>query len=116
MGDRITSWLRTVTPGLWSSAVGTLLVWAATHAPWLVHALDALGIDLTSPGVVAGVVALVLAGWHALWRRLEPHLPPWLTRALLGSNRVPVYVEPGTPAAAPMTGAAQPRAPASPAV
>lgn len=91
MSDLVASWLRTVVPGLYSSAITALLTWAAVEVPWLSDALAALGIDPTSPAFVAGVVTLVLAGWYALWRKLEPRIPDWLTRTALGSAKAPSY-------------------------
>jgi hypothetical protein len=92
MSDVVTSWLRTVVPGLYSTAITALLTWAAVEVPWLISVLDALHIDPLAPGTVLAVVALVLAAWHALWRRVEPHLPDWLTRIVLGSAASPVYI------------------------
>ncbi|MBB5155456.1 hypothetical protein [Saccharopolyspora phatthalungensis] len=40
------------------------------------------------------VVPLVLALVYAGLRKLEPHLPPWATRVLLGSNTPPTYSPP----------------------
>ncbi|MGI8309306.1 hypothetical protein [Saccharopolyspora hattusasensis] len=37
------------------------------------------------------VVPLVLAAVYAALRALEPHMPAWLTRLLLGSNQPPTY-------------------------
>ena len=94
MSNLVTSWLRTVVPGLWSAAVTALLVWLGANAPWVISVLDALNLDLESPTVAAFVMAAVLAGWHALFRKVEPHLPDWLTRLVLGSAAVPLYVNP----------------------
>ena len=91
MKDTITSWLRTVVPGAWAALVTVLLGWLGTHAPWAVQLLDSFGVDLTSPGVVAFVVSAVLALWYILWRWLEPRLPAWATRLVLGSSRPPAY-------------------------
>lgn len=95
MSDLVASWLRTVVPGLWSAVLGTALAWLAVHASWVLDVLDVLGIDPTSAAFTAGVVALVLAAWYALWRKLEPRLPDWLTRLVLGSAAAPVYVRSG---------------------
>lgn len=91
MSDLITSWLRTVVPGIWAALIGGLTGWASVHAPWLLGALGSLGIDLSSPAATAFVIALTLAGWYAVWRRLEPHVPDWLTRIVLGSAKAPMY-------------------------
>ncbi|WP_406641326.1 DUF6519 domain-containing protein [Amycolatopsis sp. WGS_07] len=85
LGDHLTSWLRTVVPGLWSALVA-----------WLVS----LGLPSSVTDAVAGlgnqvIVPLVLAVVYALLRGLEAQMPPWLTRILLGSNRPPSYAETG---------------------
>jgi len=92
LSDLVASWLRTVVPGLYSAAIGSLLAWLAAHSPWVLDLLEALGIDPTSDAFTAGVVFLVLAGWYAGWRRLEPYIPDWLTRVVLGSSKAPTYV------------------------
>lgn len=52
---------------------------------------------------LSAIVAAVLIGaWHAFWRWLEPKLPDWLTRAVLGSAKTPVYGR--HEAGAPVTG------------
>lgn len=91
MSDLVASWLRTVIPGLWSAAIGSALAWLAVHAAWVLDVLALLNIDPASTAFTAGVVAVVLAAWYAGWRRLEPHIPDWLTRVVLGSARRPVY-------------------------
>lgn len=99
MSDLVASWLRTVVPGLYSAVIGTALAWAAVHIPWVLDLLELLGIDPTSDAFRAGVVVVVLAVWYAGWRRLEPHLPDWLTRVVLGSAKAPTY-QPAFPVAA----------------
>lgn len=95
MSDRLTAWVRTVTPRLWGAAVTALLAFLAAHAPWALELLDLLGIDLTSPAVVAGVILLVdvvvTAAWHWVWSRLQPHLPDAVVRLVLGSASTPTY-------------------------
>lgn len=91
MSDLVISWLRGVVPGAWSALVTALLAWATASAPWLLQLLDALNIDLGSPAAVAFVMALVLAVWLAVWRRIEPHVPDWLSRIAMGSALTPAY-------------------------
>jgi len=91
MSDLVASWLRTVVPGLYAAVIGSVLAWLATHATWVLDLLALLNIDPQSTAFVAGVVALVLAGWYAGWRKLEPHIPDWLTRIVLGSAKAPTY-------------------------
>lgn len=90
MNAGLTSWVRTVVPGLWSMVVA----WAVT-----------LGLPDTVTTAAAGLGEAVLfpvalAAVYALLRRLEPRMPDCLTRALLGSAKVPTYGQAadGTPA------------------
>jgi hypothetical protein len=91
LSDGVTSWLRTVIPGLWAAIVTTVVTWLGTNAPWAIDLMATLGVDLESPTTTAFIVSLTLAGWYALFRKIEPHLPPWLTRIVLGSNSQPHY-------------------------
>lgn len=61
------------------------------HAAWALDLLELLNIDPESAAFTAGVVAVVLAAWYALWRKAEPHIPDWLTRLVLGSAKAPTY-------------------------
>lgn len=78
------SWIRTGVPILW----GYLLTFVAARLPE-VH--DLLTANPYLPGLITGLVALI---WYALMRRVEHHLPAWLTRFVLGANTPPRYVEP----------------------
>jgi hypothetical protein len=91
MSDLVASWLRTVVPGLYAAVLGPVLAWAAVHVPWVLDLLELLNIDPTSVEFTAGVVLAVLAAWYALWRKLEPRIPDWLTRLVLGSSKAPSY-------------------------
>lgn len=79
--------LRTIVPALWGSVIG----WTLTLLP----VLEPLRADLLAYGdfAVPVIAAVIIGGWYALWRWLEPLLPDWLTRILLGSAKSPVYVE-----------------------
>lgn len=79
--------LRTIVPALWGSVIG----WALTLLP----VLEPLRADLLAYGdfAVPVIAAVIIGGWYALWRWLEPKLPDWLTRILLGSAQAPVYAE-----------------------
>lgn len=81
LGNQLTSWLRTVVPGLWATLVAWLVSFGlpASMTDWL----GGLGNQVMVP--------IVLAIVYALLRRLEPLMPPWLTRLLIGSNRPPSY-------------------------
>lgn len=81
MSDKLTSWLRTVVPGLWSALVAWLVSLGLPEA--VTAAADGLGQTV--------VVPLVLAAVYAALRAVEPRLPDWLTRVLLGAARPPHY-------------------------
>lgn len=83
----LTSILRTLVPALW----GSFIAWLLT----LVPALEPVREQLISISDLAVPVltAVIIASWYALWRRLEPLLPGWLTAALLGSRHAPIYAK-----------------------
>lgn len=94
----MTAILRTVVPYLWGLAV----TWLITVLP----VLAPLEADLLGYGTIAAaVLATVLsAAWYAFWRWLQPRLPDWLVRAVLGSAKTPIYVakhEAGAPVVTP---------------
>ncbi|WP_075846552.1 hypothetical protein [Saccharomonospora sp. CUA-673] len=81
MSDRLTSWVRTVVPALWAALVA-----------WFVG----LGLPAEFADTLGGladelIVPAALAGVYALVRWVEPRLPQWLARLLLGSSRPPAY-------------------------
>ena len=86
MSDRITSYLRTAVPLAWGWAVSQLVL-AVPGLP--VEVVDLLRSD----AMVTAVSFLVALAWYFVWRRLEPHLPDWATRLVLGSASAPVYVK-----------------------
>jgi len=97
LSDRAVATLRTAVPALWGTLVTVLLGALAGHLPDDVH--TALAGVLGSDVVLAAIVAVVIAAWYAGWRRLEPHVPLWLVRLVLGSARTPSYA-PVAPAVA----------------
>jgi hypothetical protein len=81
----LTSILRTIVPALWGSLIA-----------WLIGALPILAplqADLTglSDVILPIITAVIIGAWYAGWRWLEPKLPDWLTRAVLGSAKTPSY-------------------------
>lgn len=79
MNDTIRSLIRTWAP----IAIGAVVAYLAT-----------LGIDLDADaqaGLIVGLTAVLQGGYYALVRAIEPHLPDWLTRILLGSATAPEY-------------------------
>jgi len=91
LGDRGASYLRTVVPVIWGSVITQLLAVLAPHLPGDVGAT--LSDWLSGEAAIALVTAVVIAGWYALWRIVEPRLPDWLTRILLGSAATPTYAK-----------------------
>lgn len=89
ISDRAVSWLRTVVPVLWGSAVAAILRATTPHLPGDLGAAlaDWLGAETT----LALVTAAAIAAWYALWRWAEPRIPDWLTRVVLGSALAPTY-------------------------
>lgn len=86
MSDYLRSIVRTVMPGLWSAVV---LLLAKLGLP------DAAVNWLASNEVarrVVDVAALLVV--YAFVRWVEPHIPAWATRILLGSAQQPVYAVP----------------------
>lgn len=81
----LTSILRTVVPAIWGSAVSWLLS--------VVPALEPLREILLEQAefLIPILSGLIIGGWYAFWRWLEPKLPDWATRVLLGSSKAPVY-------------------------
>lgn len=81
MSDKITAWVRTVVPALWS----TLVAWLVSRGlpPAVTDAVSGLGELIVVPAALAAV--------YALLRWVEPRLPRWLAVLLLGSTRAPVY-------------------------
>lgn len=89
LSDRAVSYLRTAVPIVWGTLVTYLLGWVAPHLPGELGPLlvDALGGE----AAVTLVVAVAIAGWYGAWRFLEPRIPAWLVRVVLGSSSTPVY-------------------------
>lgn len=85
MSDWLRSVLRTVLPGAWSAVV----LWLASFG------LPQAAVDwLNSETVATQVVQLaVFAIVYGFVRWVEPRIPDWLTRILLGSAKPPTYAE-----------------------
>lgn len=81
----LTGLLRTIVPSLWGSCIAWLIGVLPTLAP-LQGQLTGLA-DLALPVITA----VIIGAWYALWRWLQPRLPDWLVRAVLGSAKTPVY-------------------------
>lgn len=81
----LTSILRTVVPYFW----GLVVTWLITLLPVLAPLEEQLlGVETIALPILAAVLS---ATWYAFWRWLEPQLPDWLTRAVLGSAQTPTY-------------------------
>ena len=84
----LTAILRTVVPALWGSFIAWLIGVAPLLAPF---ETDLKGLAQVALPVIT---ALIIGAWYALWRWLQPRLPGWVTRAVLGSAKTPTYVPP----------------------
>ena len=82
--------LRTLVPALWGSLIGFVLS--------TVPALEPLREQLLAYAevLVPIIAAVIVAAWYAFWRWLEPRLPAWLVRVVLGSAKAPIYDSPTT--------------------
>lgn len=89
LGDRGASHLRTVVPVAWGTVVAQLLALLTPHLPGDVG--QALADWLAGDAAIAFVTAAVIALWYAAARLVEPHIPDWLTRLVLGSAAAPTY-------------------------
>jgi uncharacterized membrane protein YfcA len=87
LSDFVTGQLRTYVPAAWGAVIAWLVGWQLLPVE-LAEAAQNFAVVLTA--VATGI-------WYALWRAIEVHLPPWLTRLVLGSNNVPRYVDPDMP-------------------
>lgn len=85
LGSKGVSFIRTYVPLAWGALVG-----------YLVTLVPALAPVLNDPGVGDGVTTLIIGVcvvlWYALARMIEPHLPPVLTRLIIGANTQPTYL------------------------
>ena len=81
----LTALLRTIVPALWGSLVAWLIGVAPLLAPLEAHLLGLSDIILP---VVTG---LIIGAWYAFWAWLQPRLPDWVVRAVLGSAKSPSY-------------------------
>lgn len=81
----LTALLRTIVPALWGAAIAWLIGVLPILAP--------LEADLKGLADIALpiITAVIIGGWYAFWRWLEPRMPDWLTRAVLGSAKTPRY-------------------------
>lgn len=86
MSDYVRSILRTVLPGAWAALVLWLVSLGLPQA-----AADWLASETVATKVVE---VATLAVVYAFVRWVEPHIPDWLTRILLGSAKPPTYVDP----------------------
>ena len=81
--------LTSILPTLIPALCGSLIGWFLTVVP----DLEPLRADLLAYGELAVpfIAALLIGGWYAVCRWLEPYLPDLLTRILLGSAKAPDY-------------------------
>lgn len=83
----ITALLRTIVPALWGAVITWLLGLVPAFAPLEAQLLGMS--ELFTPIITA----VLIGAWYALWRWLQPRLPDWLIRAVLGSAKTPSYAQ-----------------------
>lgn len=74
-------------PVAWGSVVSFLLQYVSSDLSGPIA--DALNSEATT----LAVTAVVITAWYWLWRKVEPKLPDWATRLVLGSAKSPSYSE-----------------------
>lgn len=84
----LTSVLRTIVPALWA----LLISWLLLHVPMLEPLRDLLMEQ--SDVIVIALQGAIIGAWYAFTRWLEPKLPDWLSRILMGSASQPTYDKP----------------------
>ena len=82
----LVSLLRTFVAWVWGLFIGWLILVLPIFEPFREQLLSLSELALPT------LVAIIAAAWYAFWRWIEPRLPDWLTRAVLGSAKTPVYV------------------------
>jgi hypothetical protein len=86
----VTAILRTVIPALWGSFIG----WVLSVLPVLEPLREDLLAVAENPVIVPFIITFLIGLWYVIWAKLQPHIPDWLVRLVLGSAKRPVYVEP----------------------
>lgn len=89
LSDLAVSRLRTLVPIAWGTVVAFLLPVLREKLPGQLgqSVIDVLG----SETVLVLLVSASISGWYWVWRKLEPRIPDWLTRVVLGSAQAPRY-------------------------
>lgn len=81
ISDYVTSHLRQFVPTIYGFI-----------ASWLVSlGIPDAVLDAHSALIMAALTTVLSAAWYFLWRAVEPHLPAWLRRLVLGAARAPRY-------------------------
>lgn len=81
----LTTMLRIVVPALWGGFISWAIGIVPALAPVQAHLLG------LSDVILPVITALIIGAWVAFWHWLQPRLPDWVVRALLGSAKTPVY-------------------------
>jgi len=84
------SLLRTFVAWVWGLFIGWLIIVLPIFQPFEDSLLGLAELALPI------LVAVIAAAWYAFWRWVEPRLPDWLTRAVLGSSTAPAYPSPAS--------------------
>jgi hypothetical protein len=84
MSDQVASYLRTAVPVAWGWLLTQLVLVLPSTPGYVVDALS-------TPQAITAVTAAVTLLWYVAWRRVEPHVPDWLSRIAMGSAKMPTY-------------------------
>jgi len=87
ISDRAVSYLRTIVPIAW----GWVVTWILTNVSAVSDFVTNHHIDLNSLVIQSFITSVAIAAWYVIWRAVEPHIPDWLTRLVLGSAKAPQY-------------------------
>lgn len=83
--DYVVRQLRTVVPVLWGSLVSFIMQFVALDL------IDPVYAALSAQPVQFAVTAVVIWLWYWVWSRVSHHVPDWLVRLVLGSEKEPTY-------------------------
>lgn len=83
--DAVVRQLRTIVPVIWGSIVSFILQFVA------VDLVPAVQSALESEAVAFAITATVIWGWYWVWSKVGHHIPDWLSRLVMGSEKEPTY-------------------------
>lgn len=79
--DKLTDWVRTVVPVIWATVIAWLVRLGVPES--FAETLNEAGGPIVLPAVIAAV--------YGVLKGLESKMPPWLSKALMGSKHEPEF-------------------------